>query len=64
MLYVIRDFLLLRFARSKATTSLSDKVRADAPYLDLRFIWPMGVVDPSESATTNGTHANGKKKAQ
>ena len=39
MLFVIRSVLL---SKSKAKDAVA------APYLDLRFVWPMGVVDPSE----------------
>lgn len=53
MLYLIRDVLILHWAKASSRDDHSitssggkDKDVGDAPYLDLSHIWPMGVIDP------------------
>lgn len=63
MLYIIRDVLIIHWGRSSQDTSsrsLSSQVEGSAPYLDLTYIWPMGVIDPSEDSAKEQT---GKEKS-
>lgn len=51
MLYVIRDVLILHWGRASSdakSSSIGTQQDADAPYLDLTFIWPMGVIVPDK----------------
>lgn len=51
MLYIIRDVLILHWGRAAKNTSknsLSDQREGSAPYLHLKYIWPMGVIEPSD----------------
>eukprot|EP00041_Stephanoeca_diplocostata_P028457 m.807710 g.807710 ORF g.807710 m.807710 type:complete len:310 (-) comp23380_c0_seq1:2352-3281(-) len=53
MLYVIRDVLILHWGRASSnaqSSSIATQQDVDAPYLDLTFIWPMGVIVPAKDA--------------
>jgi hypothetical protein len=49
MLYIIRDVLIVNWGAKKGS-DLSTKVGNEDPHIDLRFIWPMGVVNAKKSA--------------
>jgi hypothetical protein len=51
-----RFFLLFIRGGSERSDSakITSKTDATAPYLDLRFGWPMGVIDPTEKVEKEG----------
>jgi hypothetical protein len=52
MLYVIREALILNWGSGKddKKNSLADKQSGEAPYLHLKYFWPMGVIVPSDTS--------------
>eukprot|EP00051_Salpingoeca_urceolata_P027265 m.480702 g.480702 ORF g.480702 m.480702 type:complete len:282 (-) comp21928_c0_seq1:242-1087(-) len=58
MLYLIRDVLIVHWGRASARKDAGiaeSRTDATAPFLHLRYFWPMGVIEPKVTA-------NGKNK--
>ena len=53
-LSITLTFLCSGGSERSGSAKVTSKTDATAPYLDLRFGWPMGVVDPTEKAEKEG----------
>jgi hypothetical protein len=67
MLYLIREVLLLNYGRGaeeatkggkKQSRSISTAQDGTAPYLNLRYIWPTGVVIPGSAEASGKCHVS------
>lgn len=65
MLFLIRDVLIIHWGRASARKAANVTERSDetAPYLQLSYLWPLGVVDPTESRKTAGETGSSNKRA-